>query len=105
MTPAARITRRPISFRPGGLVLQKFWRVAVNDRAWVQHIIPVTSYAGQTVQVYFNAYNDGSGNLAGMYLDDVHLWACPSQVRPARQCSRARRRCRRQPLRRHRRRR
>jgi len=64
----------------GGLVLQKFWRVTANDRAWVQHIIPVTSYAGQTVQVYFNAYNDGSGSRAGMYLDDVHLWVCPNQV-------------------------
>jgi hypothetical protein len=64
----------------GGLVLQKFWRVTVNDRAWMEHIIPVTSYAGQTVQVYFNVFNDGSGSRAGMYLDDVHLWACPYQV-------------------------
>jgi len=64
----------------GGLVLEKFWRVTVNDRAWMEHIIPVTSYAGQTVQVYFNVFNDGSGSRAGMYLDDVHLWACPNQV-------------------------
>ena len=67
----------------GGLVLQKFWRVTANDRAWVQHIIPVTSYAGQTVQLYFNAYNDGSGDLAGMYVDDAHVWACPNPVAPA----------------------
>ncbi len=63
-----------------GRVLQKFWRVVANDRAWVQHILPVTAYSGQAVQVYLNAYNDGGRGQTGMYLDDVHLWGCPSPV-------------------------
>ena len=67
---------------PGGLVLQKFWRVLSNDQAWVEHIIPGYLWnAGNTrFWRYLNAYNEGVGSPTGMYLDDVHLWACSGQV-------------------------
>jgi hypothetical protein len=65
-------------------VLQKFWRpTGSNDRQWMPHTFPVTSYAGQDVTLYFNAYNDGLNNPSGMYLGEVHIWACaPVQAAP-----------------------
>ena len=65
-----------VFLKPDATIIQKLWRVLSNDQRWVQHDIPVTEYAGRTLVVYFNAYNDGVGGHTGMYLDDVHLWAC-----------------------------
>jgi hypothetical protein len=28
--------------------------------------------------LYFNVYNDGVSGRSAMFLDDVHIWACPS---------------------------
>jgi hypothetical protein len=71
-------------------VLQKFWRpTGGNDQLWVPRSYPVTSYAGQDVTLYFNAYNDGVNGPSGMYLGEVHVWACapvqaplPAPVQP-----------------------
>ena len=35
------------------------------------------AYAGQAVQLYFNAYNDGDGQgVTGFFLDDVSVESC-----------------------------
>ena len=65
---------------PRGRVVQKLWRVLVDDREWVQHDIPVDDYQGRTIIVYFNVVTGTAGGQTGMYLDDVHLWACGPAV-------------------------
>lgn len=49
--------------------------LTLNDgtaSGWVQHTYDVTSYKGQTIQVYFNATNDSS-NPTDFFVDDVSL--------------------------------
>ena len=54
-----------------------------KDSGWLDDddMTPVgydmTSYAGQTVRLYFGAFNDGDGAATGMYVDEVSLVACP----------------------------
>ena len=40
----------------------------------------LSPWRGQTVQLYFNVYNDGVGGTAAMFLDDVSLTACTGGV-------------------------
>ena len=40
----------------------------------------LSQWRGQTVQVYFNVYNDGLGGTAAMFLDDVSLATCTGGV-------------------------
>ncbi len=52
-------------------------RTNVNIAAWTPMVYDLSAYAGQTVQVYFNVYNDADGSgVAAFYLDDVSLQAC-----------------------------
>lgn len=52
-------------------------RTNVNSPAWTPMVYDLSAYAGQTVQVYFNAYNDATGSgVAAFYLDDVSVQAC-----------------------------
>lgn len=46
-----------------------------NDE-WQLRTFDVSAYRGQTVTVYFNTYNAGTGSTAWDYLDDVSLLAC-----------------------------
>jgi hypothetical protein len=62
---------------PDPAVLQKFWRELRNDQAWAFYSFDVTEYAGRSVVLYFNVYNDGVSGRTAMYLDSVHMWACP----------------------------
>jgi hypothetical protein len=73
-----------VLLQPDPAIIKKVWRGLFNERTWVQHVIPVIQYAGRTVVVYFDVVNDGAGGLSGMYLDDVHLWACGQygQIQP-----------------------
>jgi hypothetical protein len=52
-------------------------RTNVNSAAWTERSYDLSAYAGQTIKVYFNAYNDGDGSgVTGFYLDDVSVQAC-----------------------------
>ena len=52
-----------------------------NAQTWLFKSFDLTSYAGQTLYVYFEVQNDGVGNLRTyMYLDDVSLQVCGSRV-------------------------
>jgi len=60
-----------------GAVKAVLLRINSNAGLWEHYVLDLSAYAGQTVRVYFNAYNDGSGTgTAGMYLDDVSLQSC-----------------------------
>ena len=60
----------------GSAVLDKPWYSHNDGQAWNQMTFDISPWRGQTVQVYFNVYNDGLGGTAGMYLDDVSLLVC-----------------------------
>ncbi len=60
----------------GGL-LRVLWRGLENDRTWKERRFNLTDYAGQSIYLYFNVFNDGSAGKTSMYLDDVSVLACP----------------------------
>jgi hypothetical protein len=60
-----------------GSTLAILLRTNVDTAAWTSLSYDLSAYAGQTVQVYLDAYNDGDGSgVAGFYLDDVSVEAC-----------------------------
>jgi hypothetical protein len=65
---------------PDGTTLAVLWTSSSNNPAWSQLTYDVTPWRGQTVQVYFNVINDGSGDTTGIFLDDVSLAVCPGPV-------------------------
>ncbi|MEZ4863403.1 MAG: hypothetical protein R3C14_18945 [Caldilineaceae bacterium] len=50
---------------------------AGNDQ-WTQRSFDITDLRGQSVVVYFNVYNNGSGATLVNYLDDLSLQSCDS---------------------------
>jgi len=63
-----------------GAILTKPWYSHNDSRLWNQMGFDLTPWRGQTVQLYFNVYNDGAGGTAAMFLDDVSLTACSGGV-------------------------
>jgi len=60
-----------------GATLDVLMRTNVNTAAWTGTSYDLSAYAGQTIQVYLNAYNDGDGSgVTGFYLDDVSVESC-----------------------------
>jgi hypothetical protein len=54
-----------------------------NEARWVEHTFDLTRYAGQTIKIQFGTYNDGSGGITSMFVDDAFLEACtPSMETP-----------------------
>ena len=53
------------------LGLQDCW--AYNDKMWKEHTVDLTPYAGQTIQLRFCFYSDGSVQYAGWYIDDLMI--------------------------------
>ena len=44
---------------------------------WQEHVYDLSAYLGQTVTIYIGTRNDGEGDTATMYVDDVSLEVCP----------------------------
>ena len=65
---------------PAGAILTKPWFSHNNSQLWNQMSFDLSPWRGQTVQLYFNVYNDGVGGTAAMFLDDVSLTACTGGV-------------------------
>jgi DNA-binding beta-propeller fold protein YncE len=60
-----------------GATLAILLRTNANTAAWTGMSYDLRAYAGQTIWVYFDAYNDGGGNgVTGFYLDDVSVKSC-----------------------------
>jgi hypothetical protein len=54
-------------------------RVLSDTRAWTPYEFNLQNYAGQTtIRLYFGVYNNGSGGVTVMYMDDVSLQVCPA---------------------------
>ncbi len=60
---------------PGG-AKAPLWNSFNTGQMWNQMQFDLSPYRGRTFTVYFNAYNDGLGGTAGMFLDDVSLVSC-----------------------------
>ena len=56
-----------------GTTLAQIMKVCSNAQAWTQVTYDLTSYKGQTIQIYFNDHQDGFGDLTYMYVDDVSV--------------------------------
>jgi hypothetical protein len=56
-----------------GTMLAQIFKLASNTQAWTQKTFDLTPYKGQTIELYFNVYGDGYGDLTYMYLDDVSV--------------------------------
>ncbi len=55
-----------------GTTLAEIMKVASNAKAWTEVTYDLTPYAGQSIQLYFNAHGTGSASFyVGMYLDTV----------------------------------
>ena len=63
-----------------GAILTKPWYSHNNSQLWNQMSFDLSPWRGQTVQLYFNVYNDGVGGTAAMFLDDVSLTTCTGGV-------------------------
>lgn len=67
-----------------GSTLALPWRVWYdNSRTWMQQRINLTQFRGQSIVVYFNAYNDGAGGVTSMVIDDISLLACRPAPTPS----------------------
>jgi hypothetical protein len=48
-----------------------------NQQAWLYKEFSLKAYAGETIQINFGTYNDGSDGVTSMYVDDVRFEVCP----------------------------
>ena len=57
-----------------GAVLVNVFHMASNTQVWTQKTVDLTPFRGQTVQIYFNAHDDGfSGDPTSLWIDDVSV--------------------------------
>ena len=57
-----------------GAVLVNVFHMASNTQVWTQRTVDLTPFRGQTVQIYFNAHDDGfSGDPTSLWIDDVSV--------------------------------
>ncbi len=56
-------------------LIKLLWRGAAGG-SWQNRRFDLTPYAGRVVNIYLNTYNDGAGNVAWAYFDDVSLRPC-----------------------------
>ncbi len=59
-----------------GNLLEVIVSTRMRQRTWSTQIHDLSPYAGQTVRLYFNAYNDGDVLVTSMWLDDISVQAC-----------------------------
>lgn len=68
----------------GGAILDKpVWQLS-NEDAWVAYDIDLLPFAGRAITLQFGVFNNGSGGLTAMYLDDVSLDICRYTPTPTR---------------------
>jgi len=60
----------------GDRLIATLLRQRSDDRQWTLYERDLITYAGQTIKLYFAAYNDGLDGVTGMYVDDVSLELC-----------------------------
>ena len=48
-----------------------------NSKVWTNMQFDLSAYAGQTIMLQWGTFNNGTGGVTAMYVDDVSLQACP----------------------------
>ncbi|NQT13517.1 MAG: hypothetical protein HQ582_12255 [Planctomycetes bacterium] len=48
-----------------------------NAGAWLYEELDLSGYSGQTVTLRIGAFNDGSGGVTSLVVDEVSILACP----------------------------
>jgi hypothetical protein len=48
-----------------------------NAQAWTQFTIDLKGYAGKKIRLQFGTFNNGTGGITSMYVDDMTLTLCP----------------------------
>ncbi len=48
-----------------------------NTQTWTKMQFDLSAYAGQKIMLQWGVYNNGTGGITSMYVDDVSLQACP----------------------------
>ena len=56
-----------------GNILQTIFHQLSNTETWINTIVSLAPYEGQTIRIKFLVHSDGFGDLTGMYVDDVHV--------------------------------
>ncbi len=56
--------------------LRQVWSAAGSDATWKTLQFDLSEFLGQTIVLYINVRNNGSGGVTAMYVDDVVLEAC-----------------------------
>jgi hypothetical protein len=59
--------------RDDGQTLAQVMRVCNSTQTWTQVTYDLTSFKGQTIQLWFNVHQDGYGDRTYMYLDDITI--------------------------------
>ena len=48
-----------------------------NTQLWTKMQFDLSAYAGHTIMLQWGSFNNGTGGITSMYVDDVSLHACP----------------------------
>jgi hypothetical protein len=54
----------------------KIW-MRSNSKVWANMTFDLSKYAGWTIMLQWGSYNNGTGGITAMYVDDVTLQSCP----------------------------
>ena len=85
--PSAGGDRQELLLLPPGATavsqpVQAVWTELSNIPSWRQFQFAINNQIGNTVDVYFNVYNDGLGGITGMVIDNVTLTVCQGTPLP-----------------------
>ncbi len=75
--PADRV--EAIIYTAQGVPVQRLLDAQGTSGQWREYTADLSAWAGTTIQVLFNAYNDGKGATLRAYVDDVGLDVCVQQ--------------------------
>lgn len=80
-TPTSTTDRQDlILLSPALKPIQILRRELRNDGVWLEDLVDLTAYRGQTFYIYFNAFNDANNARTWMYVDNVRLRVCGAAV-------------------------
>ena len=65
---------------PDGGTAAILWRTISNSQVWTPLSFNLAAFAGQTLTLYMNVYNDDGGGRATLFVDDVSFQACDSST-------------------------
>ncbi|MBN1259968.1 MAG: hypothetical protein JXB35_04730, partial [Anaerolineae bacterium] len=65
-----------------GAILERLLWMLSNEGTWGKHTFDVSAYRGESIWVHFGVYNDGAGAKTGLYVDDVSMQGCGSDLSP-----------------------